>query len=562
MIKKLFLALYPLLVIFTPVSVYAENNLADDEFFYSDPDYSNVWINEVMPNPDGSDTDYEWLEIYNDSSEAVDLSDCLVDGKLFPEGVLLGAREFLVITKDLENSADQDGQSFEQRWGDDSGVWGDTEDENYQVVQLSISLKNSDDSVALICGDYENIFEWEISSSGQSLSIDIEGEITDKYLVTPGKNNEPVPPVIYSHTIQISEVYPSPESGENEWIEFYNYGDEDIELAGWIIKDNSKSSLLAGVISSKKHLVFESEDLSITLNNTGETLTLYDPNDEIIDKFSFESTSRSLSNIHKWGNNKYFQKVFQTQSVTKEKRNEYIDPADVFYGCEFISIMDARQLELGSEVCIKGTVTVKLNLLGSKVLYVQDNSGGIQLYLSEETFGSSLNAGNQIRLFGELKETKGEMKIYVSEQRAVNSFSNVDNLQPGVMKTGDIGESVEGQYIMVNGKIVETSGTTFYVDDGSGRIKILVKSSTNINTPKKKKGQYARIVGIVSQYGEDSYRILPRYSSDIVISDTPLSTGQVLAATGGNTSLVQIVIIILFGASILMKRLHKNFSLC
>ena len=36
--------------------------------------YANILINEVMYDVEGTDTDREWIEVYNDGSESVDLS--------------------------------------------------------------------------------------------------------------------------------------------------------------------------------------------------------------------------------------------------------------------------------------------------------------------------------------------------------------------------------------------------------------------------------------------------------------------------------------------------------
>ena len=42
--------------------------------FYSQSVIASVTINEIMYDPDGSDTNREWVELYNDGGSSVDLS--------------------------------------------------------------------------------------------------------------------------------------------------------------------------------------------------------------------------------------------------------------------------------------------------------------------------------------------------------------------------------------------------------------------------------------------------------------------------------------------------------
>lgn len=509
-------------------------------------DYSSLLLNEIMPDPEGSDTDYEWVELHNSGEEA-DLSGCTIDDKQFPSSTMIKADGFLVIAKDLLDK-DSDGQSFEIRWGNGSKVWGDDEREIYSAIQLAISMSNSNDSISLVCQDYTDTFEWQETISGQSFSFDENGEWTSEYLVTPGYENQPVPEAVYSHDILISEVYPSPrgELEEGEWIELYNFGTCDIDLLNWQLEDNTKTQTFKEslIVKTGEYLILDDDYLEITLNNSGETLTFYDPNGDVVDIFEYEETQSGVSNIRLLENGTYTEEIYQTQVVTQGSENEFVDIEDVFYGVEVFSIQNARARDFGEDVCVQGVITVEMNLLGSKLFYIQDKTGGIQVYFSDDEYWQDFKIGDEIKILGELKETKGESRIYVNDPNAVSKISSGSNTPKLPLKTGKVGEELEGRLIVVTGEIVKTSGRSFYIDDGSGQIKILLKTSTGIETPKKKKGQYAGVVGIVSQYGEDSegtpsYRVLPRYSSDIVISDEPLSYGDVLAATGQSTVTLQ-----------------------
>lgn len=532
------------------------------DFISETVDYSYIIMNEVMPDPEGSDTDYEWIELYNLYEEEIDLASCTIDSKSFPVDTVIDGESYLLLAKDLLDS-DGDGQSFEQHWGDDSGEWGDHETEDYKAVQVPISMKNSHDSIIFECVDYEDLFSWEISESGVAFSRDTQGEWTSEYDVTPGSENKEKPVVNYNHNIIISEVYPSPHEDECEWIELFNYDSDPIDLTDWILADNTKKQTFEEIrILSGKHLVLKEEHLNLTLNNSGEKIKLIDPNGDTVDVFDYISTPSGISNIHKFTDKNYTRKIYQSRLSTEGTRNKFIDISNVFYGFNMISINKLRSMDLGDEYYIEGCVTVKINMLGAKLFYIDDNTAGIQIYLSDEDMISNLTIGTKLKVLGDLKETYGELRLYVKDKYHISKIKGTIAVNPLLVKTGQISEQFEGRVVSVAGKIVETSGKTFYVDDGSGSVKVMIKSSTSIETPSKKKGQYAAVVGIVSQYGDDSYRVLPVNKQDIVISNEPIANGAVLALTGEKINKLVLFGFILFVLFVqrencLILHLHK-----
>ncbi len=282
--KKLFLVIY--ILIFVTLLFAPKTSLA----MYSQG-YQNVFINEIMPDPEGSDSDYEWVEIYNKSELEVNISSCYIDYLPFPNNTIIKPREYLVVAKDLLDK-DNDNQSFETYWGDSSGVWGDSDNENYDAVQINISLKNSDDYLEFKCGDYVNIVSWKNSISGQSISLTESGEWVYDSLVTPGRENIKSSSQM-GRDILISEVYPSPQSGENEWIELYNFSDDSINIGSWVLEDSTKRYTISkSIIEPGEYFVLEGSLLKISLNNSGEKLTLYNPNGEIIDTFEYTETPK------------------------------------------------------------------------------------------------------------------------------------------------------------------------------------------------------------------------------------------------------------------------------
>ena len=82
--------------------------------------YSNsIVINEFIPNPEGLDKKNEWIEIYNQGNEVINLSDWKINDNtkidnsfVFPENSFIGPKQFLVIQRQtskisLNNKKDQ-----------------------------------------------------------------------------------------------------------------------------------------------------------------------------------------------------------------------------------------------------------------------------------------------------------------------------------------------------------------------------------------------------------------------------------------------------------------------
>jgi len=71
-----------------------------------------ITINEFLPSPDGTDEENEWIEIYNDSGEIVNISDWQLDDAtsgsaafMFPENTLIAPKSYLVFSRQITGIA-------------------------------------------------------------------------------------------------------------------------------------------------------------------------------------------------------------------------------------------------------------------------------------------------------------------------------------------------------------------------------------------------------------------------------------------------------------------------
>ena len=167
--------------------------------------YCEIIISEILANEPSNRVYLEWFEIYNDGDLPVDLHDYTVTetgSELdIPEGCIIKPNAYAVFCRRLEPV--DGGDCFEYRWGDSSGVWGDSPDENYAAYQVAMTLSNGNGSLYVMHNDLSGVdhYIWE-SSSDDARSVERD-DVTDIFsgwhdcydtsLSTPGRENSQLP---------------------------------------------------------------------------------------------------------------------------------------------------------------------------------------------------------------------------------------------------------------------------------------------------------------------------------------------------------------------------------
>lgn len=196
-----------------------------------------------------------------------------------------------------------------------------------------------------------------------------------------------------------------------------------------------------------------------------------------------------------------------------------------------LNVSQARGRPVEENVTVSGTVTTRPGQLSTNSFYIQDETGGLQIYSSKKDF-PPLTIGHRVKVSGSLAEAYNEKRLRTTSSNDIQVVGS-GIVTPRQQRTGEIGESQEGQLVTLSGAVARTGGDTFFIDDGSGEIKILIREITGIDKPRIGKGDTVSVVGIVSQYKED-YRILPRQQDDIVVGSEkkiPADKDEVLAAS-------------------------------
>lgn len=348
-------------------------------------------------------------------------------------------------------------------------------------------------------------------------------------------------------TVVINEIMwmGSSASIADEWIELRNLTDYDIDISGWAL---SGAATGGGVLkipegkkipangyflisnysnsSDKSILNIEPDWItsSISLANSDRKYILLDSFDNIADEANREEGDPLAGdNKNKWSQERISGPTDGTKSNNWYTSSGQVNfKEDVFdFGTpgaenspepEVYKISEAKNQE--REVVIEGLVTTSPSLLFDSRIYIQDETGGIRVYLKHDEW-TKVSLGDRVKVRGKITNYYGEAELRIIDLSDYE-FLEEGKITPFSIKTGEA-NSWEGAFVRIRGKITETSGKTFYVDDGTGAVKVFIKDSTGIKTPSKRKGDAVEILGIVNNWN-GSFRILPRLVDDIKIT--------------------------------------------
>lgn len=229
-------------------------------------------INEVMPAPEGKDTEGEWVELFNDNSFGIDLSNWYLD--------------------------DAEGKSTPYRIPEDTIILPGS----YLVFSepgLGLSFKNSEDVVRLL--DPNKNVNQEVLYFGAQENWSYARQSYNTYewtsLFTPGGPNDfPPPPKAYTAgSVVFESVLPNPEGTDsgNEQVSLVNKTDEDINLMGWTMSDASgtERAMPNVVLPVHESVILMSSEFKLSLNNSDESLSLFDPVGNLIDEIKWKSSA-------------------------------------------------------------------------------------------------------------------------------------------------------------------------------------------------------------------------------------------------------------------------------
>jgi DNA/RNA endonuclease YhcR with UshA esterase domain/uncharacterized membrane protein len=182
---------------------------------------------------------------------------------------------------------------------------------------------------------------------------------------------------------------------------------------------------------------------------------------------------------------------------------------------------------LGQTVTVEGTVTVANNVIGSNSFYIQDATGGLNIFGSSQdvSVGSKAKVTGQVAFYNGLSEIK-PTSVEITGDGGTITPQVIKKL--AVLNNYNTAEPNEGMLVSLRGTVTDIpaspSGGGYNItltDDVGKATTVRVMSSTGIDVPNtiKKDSSYT-ISGILGQYDSTSpfdsgYQIFPRNTGDV-----------------------------------------------
>lgn len=321
-------------------------------FLFASPVFAQLKISEIMYNPEKGDQGREWIEIFNDSQNSLEIKGgrsgwIINDGKnhQFKGNLVINPKEIFVIVQD-KNLFLNDYPNFKNK-----------------LIEANFSLKNEEGKIQIFnnqkqliteisynenCGGNGNgysiiflnnicqeskikngtpgeleIIRNEINNSkninnqnsflNQNDSLNQNNNLIENFLREIVKNEdkkeinnninqtstfEDLP------NITITEFLPNPEGKDenNEFVEIFNNSHNKINLNEIFLKIGNKKIKLTGYLEPFEYLVIDNNKNNFSIRNKGETISLFYKEKEIF-KISYQGKAPSGKSFSRLGNN-------------------------------------------------------------------------------------------------------------------------------------------------------------------------------------------------------------------------------------------------------------------
>lgn len=250
---------------------------------------ADIKINEVFPYPSSSD---EFVEIKNTGADCINVSGWKVmdeagHKKTFPENSIIEPGEYLYLKGNLYLNNDLDTAYL-------LDANGNAKNDALDKVFYEKAKENC--SYALSGGS----FFWTSAATPGERNIITNPEAVEKNTTETNNPQEATENYTSGANIYLNEILPNPEDGsDGEYIEIANDGTELVDLFGWRVKDASKSKGYQlkehTILNPGEYLAIYRPDSKIALNNSDESVYLYNPKGEIASSVSFAKSQKNAS---------------------------------------------------------------------------------------------------------------------------------------------------------------------------------------------------------------------------------------------------------------------------
>ena len=191
-----------------------------------------------------------------------------------------------------------------------------------------------------------------------------------------------------------------------------------------------------------------------------------------------------------------------------------------------IPIATARTLK-GRTVTVEGVATMYTDGFyaggtGTK-FYVEDKTGGIQVYCPGGKDLVDVSVGDRVRVSGEIDVYRDSLEIipstYPDDVEMIERGGNEPDPTPATLQAAGSDEGLPGRLIVVEGVATRMEEFTYsyeadLMDDEGNLLLVYIEKETSVTTEPLDVGNHYRVTGISELYSGD-WQIKPRFQTDL-----------------------------------------------
>ncbi len=415
---------------------------------YSSFNLGDLVINEFVSDP--ADNDTEWVEIFNNTSSTVDLSGWYIEESGGSKTNLSGLIDKFFVVNDIKGNLNNGGDSISLY--DNSGGLIDKVIYGKESVQAPVAT-DPKSTARRIDGNntFNNFSDFAITkilTKGKPNIIDGADSNDNDLSIEEMRDYD------YSNEIIVSEILPNPigDDAKEEFIELCNKGKKIVNLKGWRLGDESKSQFEIKnsiSISPNEFLVFKRSQTKIALNNSGDSVKLFEPlKEKALEVVEYKKAEQGWSYV-------------KDECATSSKRiiNEWswtlvVTPGELNYieginNAPQIQLDLPRVVELGKPFVFDGSDTFDLD--GDELDFSWNFGDGINLSLPSPAH-TYLKTGEYVLKF---RVSDGEEEVV--EEKVIKVVKDIDEVE--IQKKAKIiiseilpnpkGDDKEGEFIEI-----------------------------------------------------------------------------------------------------------------
>lgn len=496
-----------------------------------------IIINEVAWAGTLASSSDEWIELHNPTTASVDLSNWLLsDGGdvaiILPVGFVIEPGGYRLLERTSDTTISDIPADVIYTGGLNNA--GETLT-LYDAVGNVIDRANAaggawpaGDDAARASMERENIApeSWRTHSGAQN-GVDANGNfirgtprnLNSAYLPTPT-------PFPYPTAILLNEFLPAPSVGGSEFIELINVGGAAVDISGWLIDDAEGGSAPQTLPSGTVLQPGEIRAFNFSgLNNTGDSVRLLWPDGRVADSYTYDDSDEDISVARVPDGGGWTECGTPTPSAPNSVG---ACGGSGSARAPVVPIGEFRQYPAGAWATLTGRVTLPAPLFGRRIIYIQDETGGIALYLGRGDW-PQLQVGQRVTVLGYSRlRSSGRLELYVRNMFLVG-VSEPDGIIVAPRTITQTDETIAGQLVHMQGRVVRLESTAFWIDAGEGAVRVFFSSTTGMRRPKVRRGEIWVVTGIVTEQTATKTRaagwqIQPRFIDDAVPLTGPLAS--------------------------------------